>query len=456
MSGTFSSLSSALSAMRYNQTVMDVASGNVANASTTGYTRRQVIGQATGAPAVPAIWSRWDGAGSGVEASSINRMVDPLLDARARTEHASASYLDARSSSLSRLETAIGEPGDGGVANALTAFQSAWHDVANNPGDSAARVQLLARAQSLQSTVATQANAVGTEWSDQRVRLDAKATEVGQVAQQLADLNKGLRAAYIGGTDAGNLLDQRDVLTGRLAELTGATVTINADSTVDLKIGSAALVTGNTAATVTATGASTMAGAGADPVSFQVDGVDVPVTTGEVGATLALLHDDLPGYAAKLDAFVSQLVTAANTQHQAGVDLDGNPGGPLFSGTTAATFQVAETDPRRIAAADPAKGGLDNGNASVLATMDLGAGTYRNLVTSFGITVSTAQTASTNQAALTSQVDAARESVSGVNVDEEMVSLLAAQRGYEGAARVLTTLDSVLDTLINRTGLVGR
>ncbi len=57
MSGTFSSLNSALSALRYNRVAMDVASGNVANAGTEGYARRQVIGQATGAPAVPAMWS---------------------------------------------------------------------------------------------------------------------------------------------------------------------------------------------------------------------------------------------------------------------------------------------------------------------------------------------------------------------------------------------------------------
>ena len=55
---------------------------------------------------------------------------------------------------------------------------------------------------------------------------------------------------------------------------------------------------------------------------------------------------------------------------------------------------------------------------------------------------------------LTAQVDASRESLSGINIDEEMVNLLAAQRGYEGASRVLTTMDSMLDTLINRTGLV--
>jgi flagellar hook-associated protein 1 FlgK len=55
---------------------------------------------------------------------------------------------------------------------------------------------------------------------------------------------------------------------------------------------------------------------------------------------------------------------------------------------------------------------------------------------------------------LTSQVDGSREQLSGVNLDEEMVTMSSAQRAYEAAARVMTTVDSVLDTLINRTGLV--
>lgn len=54
------------------------------------------------------------------------------------------------------------------------------------------------------------------------------------------------------------------------------------------------------------------------------------------------------------------------------------------------------------------------------------------------------------------QLDAQRESISGVNVDEEMVQLLQYQRGFEAAARFLTTVDSLIDTLINRVGLVGR
>jgi flagellar hook-associated protein 1 len=60
------------------------------------------------------------------------------------------------------------------------------------------------------------------------------------------------------------------------------------------------------------------------------------------------------------------------------------------------------------------------------------------------------------QDAVRDQVDTSRTAESGVNLDEEMTHMLTYQRGYEAASRVLTTIDSMLDQLINRTGLVGR
>jgi len=86
-----------------------------------------------------------------------------------------------------------------------------------------------------------------------------------------------------------------------------------------------------------------------------------------------------------------------------------------------------------------------------MAGLDMGATSYRKLISQFGVTVASAKQYSASQQVVSNQVDASRESLSGINVDEEMVNLMTAQRGYEGAARVLTTLDSVLDTLINRT-----
>ncbi len=454
MSGTFSSLSNALSALRYNRVAMDVASGNVANAGTEGYTRRVATAQSVGAPAVPALWSRWDGAGAGVEVGGVERMVDPLLDARSRTEHASRSFLDARATSLVRLETALGEPGDNGIAAALAAFKQGWHDVANNPGDGAARSQLLARGKTLAAAVSSQARSVTAEWSDQRTRLDALAVEANTVAADLAKLNEGLRVAYVAGTDAGTLLDRRDMLTMRLAELTGAAVTVNEDNTVDVRVAGELVVDGDTSNAISVSGSADLAGAATDPVLVSINGQAVSLGAGEVGAAQDLLADDLPDFLARLDTFVGTLAAAVNAQHQQGVDLDGATNADFFSGTTAASLQVALTGPRQVAAAGTGRGALDGSNADALGTLDLGAAAYRTLVTDFGVEVSSARRVAENQGILTAQVDSSREALSGISIDEEMVTLLAAQRAYEGAARVMTALDSVLDTLINRTGLL--
>ena len=92
---------------------------------------------------------------------------------------------------------------------------------------------------------------------------------------------------------------------------------------------------------------------------------------------------------------------------------------------------------------------------TALATADGRAGAcYQRLVSGFGTEVASARRLAANQQALTEQVDGSRDQLSGVNLDEEMVTMLQAQRAYEAAARVMTTIDSVLDTLINRTGLV--
>jgi flagellar hook-associated protein FlgK len=124
------------------------------------------------------------------------------------------------------------------------------------------------------------------------------------------------------------------------------------------------------------------------------------------------------------------------------------------------------TDPARVAAAgiSPAATGgtpsADARNADALFRLSLDpAGTdalYRKLVVSLGVESSVATRNLEVQSVLSAQVDAARESVSGVNLDEEMTNMMAFQHAYNAAARMITTIDEALDTLISRTGLVGR
>ena len=100
-----------------------------------------------------------------------------------------------------------------------------------------------------------------------------------------------------------------------------------------------------------------------------------------------------------------------------------------------------------------AGGALDGSTADRIGTARDAEAAYQSLVSGLGTDVASAARLSRTQGLLAGQVDSAREQLSGVNLDEEMVSMLTAQRAYEAAARVMTVMDSVLDTLINRTGV---
>ncbi|HEY0904720.1 MAG TPA: flagellar hook-associated protein FlgK [Marmoricola sp.] len=463
MSGSFSSLNTALGALRYNRVAMDVASGNIANVGTEGYARRRVNAESVGAPAQPAMWSRYEGAGDGVSVAGIDRMVDALLDVRARREHGNQSYLDIRQTVLERVETGIGEPGDNGVAAAIADFRSAWHDLANNPGSDAARAQVLGRAATLADALRVQSRNVEAESGDLRIRALADVAEVNTVASDLAATNKSIAIATLNGTDAGVLLDTRDQLAMRLSELTGSTTTLRADGGFDVSVNGVPLVTGQDAGTLQiATGITSTGDDDGNPITYAITDASgttavPPGMTGEIGGVTDLLTTTLPAYSAGLNAVAQQLADEINAQHQAGYDAAGNPGQPFFSynpADAAASLAIAISGPDEVAASAIAGGGLDAGNATAIAGLTGAEESYQRLINGFGTEVASVRRLAANQQVLTDQLDGSREQLSGVNLDEEMITMLSAQRAYEAAARVMTTVDSVLDTLINRTGLV--
>jgi flagellar hook-associated protein 1 FlgK len=81
---------------------------------------------------------------------------------------------------------------------------------------------------------------------------------------------------------------------------------------------------------------------------------------------------------------------------------------------------------------------------------------FQAMVGELGVKSQEATRQTTNQQAMVDQVDSARQSVSGVSLDEEMANMIKFQHAYSAAARALTTFDQCLDKLINGTGMVGR
>jgi flagellar hook-associated protein FlgK len=81
---------------------------------------------------------------------------------------------------------------------------------------------------------------------------------------------------------------------------------------------------------------------------------------------------------------------------------------------------------------------------------------YRQMIVDLGVQGAVTSRNLDIQQVVTQQVDSARDAVAGVNIDEEMTNMLSYQHAYSAASRLVTTVDEMLDQLINRTGLVGR
>ena len=471
---TFGSLSTALSALYAQQRGLDVTGQNIANANTEGYSRQRVDLKSVGAPTVPAIWATYEGAGGGVTVSDVQRLRDMFLESRAHSEHGRLSYLQTMSTTLANVEQTLGEPGETGLAAQLGEFWGYWHDVANNPGDLAARGQLLQQAGTITTTFHNVSTALAAQWNSQREQLGTIADEVTATAARVAELNAAIARATQAGTPANELADQRDLLATRLAELVGSTTKASTDGQVDVYVGGTALVRGATSNGLAVKGPGDFASRGTPPTPVTLEWTNgsyaAAVQLGKAGALLESVNATIPGYLTDLDAVAAELATTVNAAHTAGWDLDGLPGAAFFSPTpaTAATIQVALSQPRSVAASgvDPASTtppgpNLDGSNAAALgelpnATTSSADSTYRQLIVKLGVAAQTTNQRVDIQASTTTNLDSAREAQAGVSLDEEMVNMMSFQHAYAAAARVMTTIDETLDVLINRTGVVGR
>jgi len=162
----------------------------------------------------------------------------------------------------------------------------------------------------------------------------------------------------------------------------------------------------------------------------------------------------LESYRADLNAFAKKLADDVNALH--------NPGGTgtnFFTygaaGTEAAslTVNVAATGVRYATTTAPGQNDIAIAIAKLRGT---GADQqYQAFVARIGSDVRNTQRLEDNARVLTQAIEDRRQSTSGVSMDEEMTNLIRFQRGYQAAARTMSTIDELLDVLINRTGRVG-
>ena len=469
---TFSGLNRATTAIWAQQRGLDVTGQNIANVNTVGYSRQRAELQSVNGNGVPAIYSVSNQVGQGVDADTVIRIRDAFLEGRAQTEAATTAQMTVRDDTLAQVEQAFREPGTTGLSAKLTNVYTAWSELASSTKEDGARAAVLQTTATLVAELHTTSATLDQQWTQTRDSLDVLAQDVNAKSQAIAELNTAIKRATQAGLPVSELADKRDVLVMDLASAIGATSRPGTDGQVDVVAAGATLISGGEVVRIKAVGTDDPSAVTSTDPRFETDPAGTRVMVGgTAGGKLTALTVTIPRYRDDLDVVAQKVAAEVNGAHVKGYDKAGVVGGPVFddgagstTGVTAANIRLLIDDTSKLAAASvaPVAGAgpsSDNGNATALGKLkDVAEGStslYRKLIVTLGVEASVATSNLATQKVISSQVDASRESVSGVNLDEEMTNMLQFQHAYSAAARLVTTIDEMLDVLINRTGRVG-
>ncbi len=429
---TLQGLQTALSGLLAEQQAIDVTGNNITNVNTEGYSRETAV-QQTSEPlhiaALSSVTGEGGQLGTGVTVATYTRIRNIYLDAEYRNQNTALGAANTQAEELQQAQGAFNEPSSSGVASGLSAFWSAWGELAESPSPEA-KVGVVSAATGLTDTLhqlASQLQTVEGQAAAQYAALTGPSGEVQSNAEQIAQLNHQIKLSLQAHQQPNSLEDRRDLLIDKLSSLASVTVTKEADGTDTVTFGNAALPLVENS-TVNWPQALTAAAGGQLGALFEL--------SSPTGA--------LASYQTALNEVAATLATSVNELHTAT---------PFFKGATAATLEVAVA-PSEVQTSSEGTPGANN-VALAIAGLRGGAADqrYAALVEQVGSGVQNAKAAQTNSQAVLTAVSGQRQAVSGVSLDEEMTNLITFQRGYQASAQALNVMNEMLNTLINQTGL---
>jgi len=443
---------------------MNVAGQNVANAQTEGYHRRRItmgavdhIGRGIYSRAALGTIST----GGGVSVQSYQRMHDQLLSGATWQAKSGLGFANERQRVMSSMESLF--PLDtGSLQDQLGNFYNAWSDLSDNPTGTAERQSLSSKTQTLTDSLNRVDNDLYSLQENTQADLTDGVDQVNSLLKKIAGLNATIADARNQGTPDFASEDARDQLVGDLSEYLPVTVHESDHEGYVVTVDGMAVVQG-----INVTNLKLDMSGSAPSISFGDTGVVFDASSssdGKLGALSKTLTKDIPDARSGLDELANTLVTQVNALHTTGYGLDGSTGNDFFdpTGLTAGSIRLSDAvlaDNNVIAASGDVNAAGDN--AIALALSDLrnspllngGSDTTEdfviNLVSKIGGQVSEATSQSSAQSLIVDQLQAQESAVSAVSVDEEMTNLIELQQAYTATARVLTTVQSMMDTLLS-------
>jgi flagellar hook-associated protein 1 len=458
-------------ALAAHKTAIDVTGQNIANANVAGYSRQTV-----NLESAPGSVNAQFNIGNGVNVANVQRSHDIFLQTQIQYESSTNGKQTILQDGMGKLEPLFNDTAATGLSASLGEFFTSWQDLSMNPQGTAERQTVLSKAQ----TVVDDFNRISQSLTTQSQQTnDSLTTTTGDIStklKQIADLNAQIKILAAGGDSANPLRDSRDKLLQDLSHQVGISTQEQGDGTMTVTLGSNAtgpqLVSGTTSMILGVDTANPAASAIVVKSSAADSGTDVTAIiaadnkSGELGGALQLRDQVIPGFMGKLDELAFNVATQVNTLHAAGTGLTGSTGKDFFVAPTASSGYSAAIGLSITSTNDVAAGGAqstgtgDNRNALLLAGLKTSSitvagaqttlpGMYNSLVGAVGVASQNSQQGLTQSSSMLTQLSNLKESITGVAMDEELSKLIAYQKGYEGAAKLITTGQAMIDTVLN-------
>ena len=459
------------SSLLSHQRAIAVTSHNIANVNTVGYSRQRAI-FATRIP----LDSRPGQLGTGVKIESIERIYDRFTVEQLNNANSELEKWNAMGNALANIEAIFNEAPGFGINDALNKFFNAWHDLANNPTGMTERENLVSCAQILASRMKNIMQRLGGIKSEINQTLDlmlggtaslssSGGSSINGLASELADLNEKIFKAEIGGNNANDYRDRRDMLVRDLTAKLGATAYEDAKGNVNIQLSNGMPVVEGFFSYNVSMGAS-------GEILLNLGGSYVDVTSavmaggGTVSGLLEVRDGIIDGYMTTMDIFASELMDQINAIHRISFGLPpGDPastGNDFFIGTGANDMAVNPDLLARLSliAASSDDGEEGNNSAAIAIAMlqdarfaALNNSTFNDffaaLVGKVGADLNTINSQAQQYADIVNNLENYRESISGVNPDEEMIDLIRFQHAYEAAAKLIAVTDELYVTLLS-------
>lgn len=507
MGSIFSGINTARSAIVVNQISLDIVANNVANADTEGYSRQRVERAAT---AVTSYSSRVSSnavgsTGTGVAALGISQVRDSFLDKCYRDENSISAGYSQTADILNEILSVFPEGADitdesgliGGLetlyTNLTTFVQSPTSDSEANLVKSAFTniIQILNQLDSGLTTVCER----------QTEDLQTTVGRTNELMKQIANLNENIAAdatimANSGSTysQSNTLLDERNMLLDELSTYGDIGVTDNSDGTVSVEMGGKLVVDQGEYDSLSLN----VNKNGYVNVSWRTSGESISLSGGTIRASVDIINgrgsnvqsnaetsvQGIPYYHDRLNAFAGALAAIANSTIPESIDSDGNVTSykTLIGGYTSDGTQAGTVTANNISISDEwSTGGAgyiiysEDENVEDYAQLLLNrlfeddttfstygetyTGTFSNytidMLGKIGTDVSFNESRRDATATIAEDYLSSRDSVSGVQQDEETANMLIYQRSYQAAAQLMTVMDEILNTLINEVGNLG-